>query len=337
MVTESLMAVLAVALWLVVLSDVVELWMIYAFAFALGLITVVDEPARSAFVEEMVGRDLMPNAIGLGSGVRNSARITGPALAGLLIATVGASWVFFTNAVSFFAVVLALGLMRASELTRYKHDEGRPKIREGLRIAWATREIRSTILLVGVVGTLVYNFPTFLTLLAKEDFGGGAGLAGFLMAMLGVGTVIGALLAAHRGRSSRITVIVAAVMLGSTLLVAAWVPSQFAVEAALIPVGALAVFFGTSANSHMQLATPLFARGRVMAIYMLLTLGSTVVGGPFVGWVCEQFSPRIGFGFAGACTLAVATFLLARTAVHAPSTLHMRRKLAHEPTATAGD
>ena len=234
-VTQSLMAVLAVVLWLIVLTDVVQAWMVFGLAIALGFVTVVDEPARHAFVEEMVGRDQLANAVALNGAVGNSARITGPAIAGVLIATVGTSWVFFVNAVSFFAVVAALLAMNAAALHRPEHkNTDRPRVREGLRYAWSLTDIRSTILLVAVVGTLVYNFPTFLTLMASETFGGGAGLAGFLMALLGIGTVIGGLLAAHRGHASRRLVIAAAGVLGSVLMISAALPTQLLFEIALV-------------------------------------------------------------------------------------------------------
>jgi MFS family permease len=309
LVTQSLAALLAVALWLVVLAGVVQVWMVFAFAVALGLVTVVDEPAKHAFVEEMVGRDRVPNAVALSSAMRNSARITGPALAGLLIALAGVSLVFLVNAVSFFAVVAALLLMRVSELQRSHEPTARPRVREGLRYAWSLVDIRSTIVLVFVVGTLVYNFPTFLTLMASEGFGGGAGLAGLLMAILGVGTVIGGLAAAMWARASGRIVIGAAAALGCSLIVAAALSSQIAFEVALVPVGAMAVFFGTVANSHMQVSSALPLRGRVMAIYTLLTLGTTVVGGPFVGWMCQQWSPRTGLAVAGVATFVAAVVL----------------------------
>jgi MFS family permease len=310
LITESLAALLAVVLWLIVLTDVVQVWMVFALAVGLGFVTVVDEPTRHAFVEEMVGRERLANAVALNSAVLNSARITGPALAGLLIATVGSAWVFFVNALSFFAVVVALLAMRSGELRRpQRHRHERPRVREGLVYAWAVTEIRGTILLVAVIGTLVYNFPTFLTLLARETFHGGAGLAGALMAILGVGTVIGALYAAHRARPTSRTVVAAAALLGLSLMVAASLPTQLAVELALVPVGALAVFFGSSANAHMQIWSEPYIRGRVMAIYTLLTLGTTVVGGPFIGWVCEHWSPRTGLALAGTATVAAAAGL----------------------------
>jgi MFS family permease len=321
LLTSSLAALLAVALWFVVLSDVVTVWIVFGLATALGFVTVVDEPARQAFIEEMVGRERLANAVALNSAVHNSARITGPAMAGLLIAGAGVAWVFFVNALTFFAFVAALLLMRKDELRPIHRHEERPRVREGLRYAWSLTDIRMTIVLVAVVGTLVYNFPTYLTLLASETFGGGAGLAGFLMAMLGIGMVTGGLVAAHRGHATRRIVIIAALFLGGSMVVVSLLPALLLVEIALVPVGVLAVFFGTSANAHMQLASAHELRGRVMAIYMLLTLGTTVVGGPFVGWVCQQVSPRFGMGMAGAVTMVAAALGAVRTVRRRASTV----------------
>ena len=310
LVTQAAAAVLAVALWLVVLLDVVQVWMVFALAFAVGLVTVVEQPAHHAFVEEMVGRDKLANAVALNSAVLNSARISGPAIAGLLIAATSVAWVFFVNAVSYVAVVIALATMRRSELRPLRHMGGeRPRVREGLAYAWSLTEIRATIVLVGVVGTLVYNFPTFLTLMAQETFHGGAGLAGLLMAVLGVGTVFGALAAAHRARQSGRTVLLAAVALGAAMIVFGALPNEPLVFAALVPVGAVAVFFGATASAHMQMWSRPDYRGRVMAIYSLLTLGMTVVGGPLVGWVSQHWSPRVAIGMAGVVTLATAVGL----------------------------
>jgi len=311
LITQSLQAVLAVALWLLVAADVVQVWMVFALAVALGFVTVVDQPAHHAFVEEMVGRERLSNAVALNSAVGNSARITGPAIAGLLIASVGEAWVFFVNAVSFIAVVAALAAMRKSELRPLHSPSARPRVREGLTYAWGISEIRSTILLVGVVGTLVYNFPTFLTLMASDTFHGGAGLAGGLMAVLGLGTVIGALSAAHRSRQTSRTVLAAAAALGASMIVAALLPTELLVCVALVPVGALAVFFGSTSNAHMQMWSAPDFRGRVMGIYSCLTLGSTVVGGPFVGWLCQHWNPRAGIGVAGVATLLAAGVLTA--------------------------
>jgi MFS family permease len=319
LITQSLASALAVVLWLIVFADVAQVWMLYALGFALGLVVVVDEPARQAFVEEMVGPEKVPNAVALNSAVMNSARVTGPALAGILIATVGIAWVFFVNAVSFMAVVLALAAMRKRELHRYHRPSKRPGVREGLAYAWSIKQIRSTILLLGVVGTLVYNFPTFLTLMAHDTFDGGAGLAGLLMAILGVGTIIGALAAALRANPTARTVIGTGALLGLALMAAAAMPSELTFMVTLVPVGVLAVFFGSTANGHMQIWSAPELRGRVMAIYSALTLGTTVIGGPFVGWVCQHWSPRAGLGLAGVSTFAAATILSLRVRVGASS------------------
>jgi len=305
-ITQALEAVFSIVLWLVVLTDVVQVWMVYALAFGVGLVTVVDHPTQQAFVEEMVGREKLPNAVALNSAVMNSARITGPAIAGVLIAWVGEAWVFFVNAVSFIAVLGALAAMRRSELHPIHRSSEPPRVREGLKYAWGITEIRATIVLVAVVGTLVYNFPTTLTLLAEETFHGDAGLAGLLMAILGVGTVIGALVAAHRSRQTGRTVVGGAAALGVALLIASVLPTKLLVCIALVPVGALAVFFGSTSNAHMQMWSAPHFRGRVMGIYSILTLGSTIVGGPFVGWVCQRWSPRVGLGLAGAAAVVAA-------------------------------
>jgi MFS family permease len=260
--------------------------------------------------------------------VMNSARITGPALAGLLIATVGTAWVFFVNAASFLAVVVALTAMRKSELRHFHRPTSRPRVREGLAYAWSITEIRATILLVAVVGTLVYNFPTFLTLMAHNTFHGGAGLAGILMAILGAGTVIGALAAALRARPTSRTVVGTGALLGVALVIAAALPSELTFEIALVPVGALAVFFGSTANGHMQIWSAPHLRGRVMAIYTLLTLGTTVVGGPFVGWVCQHWSPRAGLALAGTATFTAALLLALHSLRPTTERMHVKRELA---------
>ena len=310
LVTQSLAGVMAFALWSIVFYDVAQVWMIYALAVGLGLVVVVDHPAHNAFVEEMVGPEQMPNAVALNSAVSNSARITGPAIAALLIAQYGVAWVFFVNGISFIAVVLALLAMRRDELLPFHRSAEPPRVREGLRYAWGVTEMRPTIVLLGVVGTLVWNFPTFLTLVADETFRGSAGLAGFFMAVLGVGTVLGALAAAHRGRTSMRLVLTGGLVLGLSLLAMASAPTRSLFVVALVPAGALAVFFGATANSHMQSLSIQAFRGRVMSMYSLLGLGTTVVGGPLVGWISQQWTPRVAIGFAGVVTAATAVLLL---------------------------
>ncbi|MFM8236261.1 MAG: MFS transporter [Actinomycetota bacterium] len=330
LVTQALSALLALTLGLIVRTGVVEVWMVYAFAAALGLVTVVDEPSRNAFVEEMVGPEQMPNAVALNGAVMNSARISGPAAAALLIPTIGLSAVFIVNSLTFLGMIAALLAMRTAEL-RPPHRQDRPRVREGLRYAWSVPQIRLTMIIVGVVGTLVFNFPTFLTIIARETFDGGSSLAGLLMAVLGAGTVIGALRAAHAANPTRRSVLGSAALLGTSLVVAAAAPNVVLFQIALVPVGALAVFFGTTANAHMQLWSGTHIRGRVMAIFTLLTMGSTVIGGPLVGWLCQQWTPRIGFGGVGVATL------LATACLVAPAMRAAVSPVGSEPTPALGD
>jgi MFS family permease len=330
LVTQTVSAVLALALGFVVRAGIVEVWMVYAFAAALGMVTVVDEPSRNAFVEEMVGPEHMPNAVALNGAVMNSARITGPATAALLIPAVGLAAVFIVNAFTFLAMIAALLAMRTAEL-RPPHRQDRPRVREGLRYAWSVPQIRLTMIIVGVVGTLVFNFPTFLTIIARETFGGGSSLAGLLMAVLGVGTVIGALRAAHAANPTRRSVLGSAALLGTSLVAAASAPNVVLFQIALVPVGALAVFFGTNANAHMQMWSGTHIRGRVMAIFTLLTMGSTVIGGPFVGWICQQWNPRIGFASVGVATLVTAALLVA------PAARTALTPVGSEPVPALGD
>jgi MFS family permease len=311
LITQSLAGVLAIALWLLVLTDAAQVWSVYAIAFGLGLVTVVDHPAHNAFVEEMVGKDQMPNAVALNSAVMNSARITGPAIAALVIAQAGVAWVFFVNAVSFIAVVASLLAMRRSELIPVHRTSEPPRVREGIAYAWGIRDMRATIVILGVVGTMVWNFPTFTTLLANDTFHGGAALAGSLMAVLGIGTVIGALTAAHHARTSSRLVLVSAIALGASMIVTGIAPNEAAVFIALVPTGALAVYFGAVANSHMQALSRQEFRGRVMSMYSLLGLGTTVIGGPLVGFVSQQWSPRVAVGLAGTATIVTAASLAA--------------------------
>jgi predicted MFS family arabinose efflux permease len=217
--------------------------------------------------------------------------------------------VFLCNAASYLAVVAALTAMDRNALHPVRRDDVAVGVRDGLRYTWSVRPMRSTVLLVAVVGTLVYNFPTFITVLAEDTFHGDAGAAGLLMAVLGAGTLVGALVAAHRARQTARTVLLAGAALGTVLLAAAFAPFRPLLVALLVPTGACAVFFGATASAHMQASSAPRFRGRVMAVYSTLTLGATIVGGPLMGGVSERWGARTGLGVAGAATAAAAAAL----------------------------
>ena len=304
--TQAAAATLALMLGVLTVTGAVELWMIYALALAFGCVMVIEVPTRQSFVVEMVGPEYVSNAIGLNSTVFTTARVIGPALAGVLIATVGIGWCFLINAVSYLVVIRGLWAMDPTELNRSQPlERGKGQLREGLRYAWSTPILRLSLLLMAVVGTLAFNFRVLLPVMAETEFAGGAGTYGALSAFMGAGTVVGALLAASRKRPTRRMLIGSALAYGILILIAGVAPSLVWEMIALVPMGAAGIAFVATANSTLQLNSADAMRGRVMALYSVVFLGSTPIGGPIAGWVAEQFGVRAGFWLSGvACLVA---------------------------------
>ncbi|CAN5579476.1 MFS transporter [soil metagenome] len=308
MATQSVAALLAALLGILTALEMVELWMIYVLAFALGIVSVIEVPTRQSFVVEMVGEDQLSNAIGLNSTVFTSARVIGPAIAGVLIAGVGIAWCFLINAVSFAAVIVSLTKMNPVELHRSAPVErSKGQLREGLRYVWNTPILRTSLLMMAIIGTIAFNFRILLPVMAEEEFGGGAGTYGALSAVMGVGTVLGALFAASRKYPTRKTLIYSAMAYGVLIVIAGLAPTVSLEMIALVPMGAAGIAFVATANSTLQLNAKESMRGRVMALYSVVFLGSTPIGSPIVGWIGETFGVRAGFFISGfACLLASA-------------------------------
>jgi MFS family permease len=303
--TQTAAAVLALALGVLTVANVVQLWMVYLIAFLLGCVTMVDNPTRQSFVMEMVGREDVPNAVSLNSVVVNAARIVGPALAGLLIATVGIGICFLLNAVSYIAVIAAFVAMRPSELLRTDPlPRSKGQLRAGLRYVWSHAELRTPLLLMAVVGTLAYNFSVVFPLLVKESFHSGAGTYGVLYSVMGAGAVIGGLVVATRGRATRGLLAGSTVSFGAVLLAAAAVPHLAIEIAVMLPVGAASTAFIATSNALLQLGATPDMRGRVMALFSVVFLGSTPIGGPIVGWIAQVAGPRVALGVGAVATLA---------------------------------
>lgn len=307
MATQATAAVLALALGLLTAAGVAELWMIYALAFGLGMATAIEIPARQSFVIEMVGEDDLVNAVGLNSAVFTSSRIAGPALAAVLIPTAGIAWCFFLNAASFAAVIAALARMDPDELQpvpRVPRSKG--QIREGWRYVRSRPDLSLALVLMAVVGTLAFNFRVILPLMATHVFDGGAGAYGMLSAIMAAGTVGGALGAAATGRPNRRVLIWSAVAFGALIVVAAVAPSLLAEAVVLVPVGAVSMIFIATCNATLQLGSSDLMRGRVMALYAMLFLGTTPIGSPIVGWLAETIGVRETFALTGVATVAAA-------------------------------
>ena len=316
--TQVAGGLLALVLYGLVVTDTVELWMVYGMAFLLGVVTMIDMPTRQSFVTEMVGPDEVPNAVGLNSAMFNTGRILGPAAAGITIASLGIAPAFLANALSYLAVIAALVAMRTDELFRRERPaRRRGEVRAGLRYAWADATLRSTLLLVAVLGMFGFNFVVLLPLLARFTFGGGAGLYSVFTALMSLGSLVGALIAASRARPTRTLLLGSGIAFGVLMLATSAAPTAWLTGVLLVGVGLSVMLFLATANTTLQLHSDPAMRGRVMALYGLLFLGSTPLGGPLLGWVSEAWGPRVGLALGGAFSLAAA--------VAAASGLRIRR------------
>ncbi len=311
--TQAAMAVLALVLGTLTATGAVRLWMVYALALLLGVATAFDLPARQAFVSEMVGPDRVANAVGLNSASFNTARVLGPAVAGALIAVVGIAPAFFVNAVSYLAMIGGLLAMDPDRLYRLAAVErGRGQIRAGIRYVWATPVLRSTIVLVAVVGLLGLNYRVALPLLARFAFDGGPGVYGALAAIMAAGSVVGALTVARRGHPTRALLVGSVAAFGLLSFAAAHAPSVVLEAAFLFPIGAASLAFVATANSTVQLASSPEMRGRVMSLFGLVLLGSGPPSGLLSGWMAGQFGPRSILVLSGvSCVLAATVATLA--------------------------
>ncbi|WP_280377653.1 MFS transporter [Nocardia wallacei] len=305
--TQGAMGVLAAVLAVSTLTGMVQVWHVYLLAFLLGLVTVVDNPTRQTFVAELVGPGQLRNAVSLNSANFQSARLVGPAVAGVVIAAVGTGWAFAVNALSFVAVIGSLLMMRPAQLRSLPPAPRRKgQLREGLRYVSARPQLIWPIVLVGFIGTFGFNFPTVLSGYAYNVFHVDAGMYGLLNTALAAGSLLGALLAARRTQVRLRMLVMTAVGFGVLEAVTAFAPEYWLFTAMLTVVGLLGLTFNTSSNSMVQLATEPVVRGRVMALYMMVFTGGTPIGGPIVGWITERFGPRIGLFACGTVSAAAA-------------------------------
>jgi MFS family permease len=307
MVTQCLMALPALTLWLLTAAGSVQVWMVYALILARGTVTAVDNPTRQSFVSEMVGPDLVVNAVSLNSVIVHTARIVGPALAGVTIALAGVSLCFAVNALSFAAMFLALRRMEPDGLYRdARAPRAAGQVRAAVREVLRRPELRIPLGMMIVVGTLAYNFQVLLPLLARFTWHGTASTYALLTSAMGAGSVLGALASGARARTGPQLVTGAAVLFGIAQLFAAVAPSLAWQVAALVPLGMASVTFAAGVNSSLQLSAEPALRGRVMALYSVVFLGSTPIGAPLVGWLAGAAGPRAGLVLGGAAALLTA-------------------------------
>lgn len=311
--TQTSFGALALALGVLTATGAVELWMVLALAGLFGLTSAADNPTRQAFASEMVGSAHVRNAIALNSVLVNSARAVGPAIAGVLIGTVGTGTCFLVNGASYVAVLAALLAMdRRSLHPAPLAPRGPGQLREGLRYVGGQRELVVPLLMLLLVGTLAYEFSVVLPVLADRDLGGGAGTYALITSAMGAGAVVGGLLTASRSTTGTATLSRAALGFGVAIAAAAAAPTLALEVAAMAVVGGASITFLATGNSTLQLASDPRFRGRVMALWSVAFLGSTPLGGPLVGALADAAGPRAALALgAVACLTAAAIGALA--------------------------
>ena len=313
MLTQGLHMMAPLTMLALALHGALVPWMVFCLVFLRGCVNSVDYPTRQAFVMEMVGSDRVVNAVSLNSVLVHSARVIGPAFAGILIATIGVEPCFALNAASFAFMIWVLRGMDTEKLQPSAVPPRQPgAVRAGLRYVRRTPELWIPLGLMAIVGTLGYNFQVVLPLLARFTFHGGASVYATLVAAMGVGAIVGALVNGARGTVTPMLLVGAASLFGGLSLLAAGAPTLGLEVAVLAPLGAATVTLAASVNSSLQLASEPSMRGRVMALYSIVFLGSTPIGGPLSGWLSEVVDPRAVLVMAGVAAIAGA--LLARLA-----------------------
>jgi MFS family permease len=318
--TQSALALTSLLTGVLVVTGAVQLWHIYLLAFAQGVATALDNPARQTFVSEMVPHESLSNAVGLNSASFNGARLIGPGVAGLVIAGFDTGPAFFVNTLSFVAVLFALSRMRPGELNPSPRQRGKGQVREGLRYVRGRPDIVLIMALVFVLGTFGMNFQMTTALMATAVFHQGAGAYGLLGSIMAVGSLSAALLSARRPHPRLRILLVAYAAFGVASAAAALAPSYVWFAVLLIPVGLSALTVLTTANSMVQLSVDPAMRGRVMALYMALFMGGTPLGAPLIGWIGSAWGPRwtilIGSVATGLAVFAAMLYLVRSENMH---------------------
>jgi MFS family permease len=315
-ITQSWLALCAATLGVLAVTGLATTEHVYVVAFAFGLGTAFDNPARQSFVSEVAGPDHLPNAIGLNSATFHAGRLVGPALAGLMIGAVGSGWAILANALSYAAFIGAL-LMLDGRLLRTTRPSPRAKrqIREALEYLRSKPSMVLVMWVVFFVGIFGMNFQMTSVLMAQQEFHRNAQAYGILVTLVAAGSLAGALTAARRrSRPSPRLVVGMAVILGLVVAASGLMPS-YAAYAALLPIlGLVTLLTLTAANASIQLSVDPLRRGRVMALYIMVLMGGTAIGSPIIGWVGQTMGPRWTLIVGGVVTVigVLASVMLLR-------------------------
>ena len=312
LVTNITMALLAIGLGTIIVTGVVELWHVYAFAFAGGCVAAIENPAKQSFVSELVSEEHLSNAVSLNQASFQTARVIGPSVAAGLVLLVGPGWVFMLNALTFVGILIAIANLRVHELRISERlAKGRGAISAGFRYVWNRPDIIVLMVMVFIIGTFGMNFPIFASTMTTVEFDLGVGQYGLLLSALAVGAVAGALLAARRETPRMPVVVIAAALFALAMAAASLMPSYWMFAVTLVAAGLALQSIMVTANSLVQLGTEPAMRGRVMALYMTIFVGGTPIGAPLMGWIANTFGPRVAIGVGAGTALLAAVIGLA--------------------------
>lgn len=334
-VTQATMGILALALGALTVAGIVQLWQVYVFAFLFGCAAAFDAPVRQTFVAELVGDDDLHNAVALNSTSFNAGRMIGPAVSGIIIATIGTGGAFLINGASFVAVLISLAFLRTSELRpNARAHRARGSFTEGFRYVWGRPDLKAILIILFLIGTFGLNFPIFISTMAVSVFHADARGYGLLSSIMAIGTVAGALLGARRDRPRFSLLLVGSAVFGIGCALAALAPDYWLFAAALVVIGVAALTLTNTTNSLMQLTTEPAMRGRVMALRVGIALGGTPIGAPIVGWVANHCGPRwaLGVGAMSGFVAAIVGLYAMRRQSHAEWTRSDRASPGHSQT-----
>lgn len=291
-ITQGSMALIQLVTGLLIVTGTATLGLVYVLTFLLGAASAIDAPTRQAFVSEVVGPDLLSNAVGLNSANFNAARLIGPGVAGLLIAVMGTGGVFLLNGVTFAAIIAALWVMDPARIVAAPKALGRGRLREGIVYVAHRPDVLLVFVIVFLQGTFAMNFQMTTALMATIAYGRGPGDYGLLGSIMAIGSLSAALLAARRQRPRLRTIIGALGAFAIANTAAALAPTYELFAVLLVPVGLAAMTILPTANSMVQLAVEPEMRGRVMSLYMAIFMGGTPIGAPLLGWVGQRYGAR---------------------------------------------
>ena len=305
--TQLVSAAIGLLTGMLVLTGSIELWMVYALGVLSGLVKVVENPTRQTFVRELVGIDNLRNAVSLNSTQINLARVIGPSIAGVLVATVGLAWCFLIDGLSYAAVMYSMTRMRRSEMRIAERAAPAPgQLLEGFRYVRSSRPIRTVLVMMAIIGLFTYEFSVVLPLLAEFTFDAGATGYAALTAAMGAGAVAGGLVSANRRDNSARSLVVAAAIFGLAVLGTAAAPTLNTAALGMVVVGFTSIQFTALGNVTLQTASAPQMQGRVMALWTVGFLGTTPIGGPLMGFIGQEAGARVALAIGGGAAIAAA-------------------------------